>query len=188
MGRLVEHVQKSARRDEATASPNTSAASPKSPEWPPTRAIRSGGGLSINSKPLLCGLSRYAQYKSDCLPRMPVPPCHRYLTPKRQLGHAQLSMGCLDQRQVLIPLLEALRHVVNDALTTNANSTVHSSSPPQVREGSAQCLVDYGSPTFSRPPGLGVLIRSATIWRLRERAARENECLVGCFVFQFRSP
>jgi hypothetical protein len=48
---------------------------------------------------------------------MPVPPRDGYLMPQVQLGHAQLSIGRLDQREVLIPLLETLRHVVNDALT-----------------------------------------------------------------------
>lgn len=46
-----------------------------------------------------------------------MPPRDAYLMPQMQLGNAQLSVGRLDQREVLIPLLEALRHVVNDALT-----------------------------------------------------------------------
>jgi hypothetical protein len=48
---------------------------------------------------------------------MPLPPGDGYLMPQVQFGDVQFSIGRLDQREVLIPLLVALRHVVNDVLT-----------------------------------------------------------------------
>jgi nitroreductase len=46
-----------------------------------------------------------------------VPTGGRHLMPKVHLGNAQLSVGGLDQGEVLVPVLETFGHGVNDVLT-----------------------------------------------------------------------
>jgi hypothetical protein len=78
--------------------------------------------LSRCTKPLLRGLPRNAQNKSDCSPRMPMPACEHYPSPKVQLSHAEVSIRSFDQGQILVPVFEPLRHSVNDALTSILDS------------------------------------------------------------------
>jgi hypothetical protein len=74
----------------------------------------------VHAESLLCCLSRYPQYHSDCRPGMTTSAGNHYLTSEVQLGHHKLSIGGFDQGQILVPLLEFLSHGVNATLTHSA--------------------------------------------------------------------
>lgn len=123
----------------------------------------SGAGFSSRSKPLLCRLSRGTQHESDCSPRVSVSSCDGHVMPQAQLSHADLTIGCFDQREILVPLLEALRHIVNDALTSPAIQRA-----PVRREWECH-RSSKASPKSARR-------RRAASWSARARLLTAREC------------
>ena len=77
---------------------------------------------------------------------MPMPACEHYPSPNVQLSHAEVSIRSFDQGEIFVPVFELLRHSVNNALTSNVNST----HAPPAGTGSLCEVCERGEPFMSR--------------------------------------